>query len=132
MQRLGAVIGGEESGHMLFLDHHTTGDGIITAMQLIAAMIKTGKPLSELAKMMDLFPQKVINVPVKSKPEISSIPQAVEVIRQVEQELADSGRVLVRYSGTQNVCRVMVEGPGDEITEKYCKQIADVLQTLLG
>ena len=95
-------------------------------------MIKTGKPLSELAKMMDLFPQKVINVPVKSKPEISSIPQAVEVIRQVEQELADSGRVLVRYSGTQNVCRVMVEGPGDEITEKYCKQIADVLQTLLG
>jgi phosphoglucosamine mutase len=132
MQRLGAVIGGEESGHMIFLDHHTTGDGIITAMQLIAAMIKTEKPLSELAKTVDVFPQKVINVPVKSKPEISSIPQAVEVIRQVEQELADSGRVLVRYSGTQNVCRVMVEGPGDEITEKYCKQIADVLQTLLG
>ena len=116
MQRLGAVIGGEESGHMIFLDHHTTGDGIITAMQLIAAMIKTEKPLSELAKTVDVFPQKVINVPVKSKPEISSIPQAVEVIRQVEQELADSGRVLVRYSGTQNVCRVMVEGPGDEIT----------------
>ncbi|MBE0425076.1 MAG: phosphoglucosamine mutase [Nitrospirae bacterium] len=132
MLTLGAAIGGEESGHMIFLDYHTTGDGIVTAMQLIASMIKTGKPLSELAKIMDVYPQKVINVAVKSKPEISSVPQLVDVIREVEKELGDGGRVLVRYSGTQNVCRVMVEGPSDELTEKHCKQIAEVLQRLLG
>ena len=132
MLSLGASIGGEQSGHMIFLDHHTTGDGIVTAIQLIASMIKTGKPLSELAKMMDVYPQKLINVPVKSNPEISSVPQVVDVIRQVEKELGDGGRVLVRYSGTRNVCRVMVEGPSDELTEKHCRQIAEVIQRLLG
>jgi phosphoglucosamine mutase len=132
MQRLGAVIGGEESGHMIFLDHHTTGDGILTALQLIAAMIKQGKPLSELAKMMEIFPQKLINVPVKSKPDISTVPQVVAVIKQTEAELGDRGRVLVRYSGTQNACRVMVEGPTDELTQKYCKQIADAVKAALG
>lgn len=132
MQRLGAIIGGEDSGHMIFLDQHTTGDGMVTAMQLIAAMIKTGKPLSELARMMDVYPQKVINVPVKSKPEIVSVPRVVEVIKQVETELGETGRVLVRYSGTQNVCRVMVEGPSNDLTEKYCAQIAEVLQRELS
>jgi phosphoglucosamine mutase len=131
MLRLGSVIGGEESGHMIFLDHHTTGDGILTAMQLISVMLKTGKPLSELAQLMDVFPQKLLNVPVKSKPEISTVPQVMEVIRQVEKELGENGRVLVRYSGTQNVCRVMVEGPSKEITEKYCQQIAEVLQAAI-
>jgi len=132
MQRLGAVIGGEESGHVIFLNHHTTGDGILAAMQLIASMIKEEKPLSELAEMMDVYPQKLINVEVKSKPEISTVPQLVEAIKQVETELGDQGRVLVRYSGTQNACRVMVEGPGDELTDKYCKQIADVVKSTLG
>jgi len=132
MVRLGSIIGGEESGHMIFLDHHTTGDGILTAMQLISVMVKTGKPLSELAKLMDVFPQKLINVPVKNKPEISSVPQVVEIIEEVEKELGESGRVLVRYSGTQNLCRVMVEGPSDELTEKYCEQIAGVLRVTIG
>jgi phosphoglucosamine mutase len=132
MQRLGAVIGGEESGHMIFLDHHTTGDGIITALQLIAAMIQKGKPLSELAGMMEIFPQKLINVPVKSKPDISTVPQVVAAIKQAEAELGDRGRVLVRYSGTQNACRVMVEGPTDALTEKFCKQIAEAVKAALG
>ena len=132
MQRLGAVIGGEESGHLIFLNHHTTGDGILSAMQLIASMIKQDKPLSELAKIMDVFPQKLINVDVKSKPEISTVPDVVEAIRQVEEELGDQGRVLVRYSGTQNYCRVMVEGPSDDLTEKYCAQIVDVVRAALG
>ena len=131
MKRLGAAIGGEESGHLIFLNHHTTADGILTAMQLIAAMIKEDKRLSELAMMMDIFPQKLINVEVKSKPEISTVPQVVEAIKQVEMELGDQGRVLVRYSGTQNVCRVMVEGPTNDLTEKYCKQIAEVIRTAL-
>jgi phosphoglucosamine mutase len=132
MQRLGSVIGGEESGHMIFLDHHTTGDGMITAIQLIASMIKEGKPLSELAKMMDILPQELINVEVKSKPEISTIPKLAEVIKQVETALGDQGRVLVRYSGTENLCRVMVEGPTVELTETYCGQIADVVRATLG
>jgi len=132
MLRLGAVIGGEESGHMIFLDHHTTGDGIITALQLIAAMIKENKPLSELARMMEVFPQKLINVPVKSKPDISTVPQVVAAIKQTEAELGDRGRVLVRYSGTQNACRVMVEGPTDDLTQKYCRQIADAVKSTLG
>ncbi|NVM56929.1 MAG: phosphoglucosamine mutase [Desulfobacterales bacterium] len=132
MQRLDAVIGGEQSGHIIFLNHHTTGDGILSAMQLIASMIKEGKALSELAAMMDIYPQKLINVEVKSKPEISTVPQVVEAIKQVEAELGDHGRVLVRYSGTQNVCRVMVEGPTGDLTKKYCEQIADAVKTVLG
>jgi len=132
MLKLGAVIGGEQSGHMIFLDHHTTGDGIITAMQLISVMLKTGKSLSELSKLMEIYPQKVINVPVKNKPDINTLPAVVDVIKLVEHELKDSGRVLVRYSGTQNMCRVMVEGPSDEITEKYCRQIAEVVQREIG
>jgi len=132
MQRLGAVIGGEESGHVIFLNHHTTGDGIITAIQLIAAMIKEGKPLSELAAMMDIYPQKLINVEVKTKPDISTVPQVVDAIKQVENELGDEGRVLVRYSGTQNVCRVMVEGPTDDVTDKYCTQLAEVIKKALS
>ena len=132
MLRLGAVIGGEDAGHMIFLEHHKTGDGIIAAMQLIAAMIKESKPLSELAQIMSVFPQKLINIDVKSKPDIDRIPKLVEAIRQAERELGDEGRVLVRYSGTQNMCRVMVEGPSHEITEKYCRQIADVVKSEIG
>jgi len=132
MLSMGAVIGGEDAGHMIFLDHHTTGDGIIAAMQLIAAMVREGKPLSEMAAMMDIFPQKLINVDVKSKPDITTIPRLMEAIRQAEKELGDEGRVLVRYSGTQNMCRVMVEGPTAAATEKYCRQIADVVLSELG
>jgi len=132
MVRLGAIMGGEDAGHMIFLEHHTTGDGIVTAMQLIAAMVEMGKPLSELSKIMEIYPQKLINVDIKSKPDISSLPKVMEVIKQVESELGDNGRVLVRYSGTQNMCRVMIEGPTQEVTEKYCQQIADVIKDAIG
>jgi phosphoglucosamine mutase len=132
MLQLGSVIGGEESGHVIFIDHHTTGDGIITALQLLAAMVRKGKPLSELARMMDIYPQKLINVDVKSKPDISTVPQIKEIIEKVEKELGDDGRVLVRYSGTQNMCRVMVEGPSESVTDKYCKEIADAVKSVLG
>jgi len=132
MLRLGAIIGGEDAGHMIFLEHHKTGDGIIAAMQLIAAMLKEGKPLSELARWMDVFPQKLINIDVKSKPDISAIPGIMEIIGQVERALGEEGRILVRYSGTQNMCRVMVEGPSPDMTEKYCRQIADVVKKEIG
>jgi len=132
MLRLGAVIGGEDAGHMIFLEHHKTGDGILAAMQVIAAMIKEGKPLSELARLMDVFPQKLINIDVKNKPEISSLPKLMEAIGRAERELGEAGRVLVRYSGTQNMCRVMVEGPSRDVTERYCREIAAVVKSEIG
>jgi phosphoglucosamine mutase len=132
MIRLGGVLGGEESGHMIFLDHHTTGDGIITAMQVVASMVRTGKRLSELAAVMDVFPQKLVNVKVKRKPRLDTVPEIRQAIRQVEMELGDEGRVLVRYSGTQKMCRVMVEGPSADVTEKYCKGLAEVVERAIG
>ncbi len=132
MQRLGGVLGGEDSGHVIFLNHHTTGDGIITALQVISAMLLSGKPISELAKAMDVLPQKLINVDVGRKPDIATVPEIVAAIKAVESELGEQGRVLVRYSGTQNMCRVMVEGPTPEATEKHCKYIAEVVRTALS
>jgi phosphoglucosamine mutase len=128
----GAIIGGEDSGHIIFLNHHTTGDGIISGLQLIASMLKANKPLSELAKMITIYPQVLINIEVKSKPDISTLPEVQTVIEQVEQELGESGRVLVRYSGTQQMCRVMVEGPTKESTEQHCKKIAAVVKANTG
>jgi phosphoglucosamine mutase len=128
----GALIGGEDSGHLIFLQHHTTGDGLITALQVLAAMKKEDKPLSELASIMTVFPQMLINIDVKRKPEIETVPEIVAAIKEVEKKLGDKGRVLVRYSGTQNMCRVMVEGPTKEETEAYCRQIADVVEKMLA
>lgn len=127
-----AVIGGEDSGHIIFLDHHTTGDGIIAALQMLKAMKSEDKPLSELARIMKVFPQRLINIDVKYKPDINTIPEIVDVIKEVEAALGDKGRVLVRYSGTQQMCRVMVEGPSEKDTEIYCRKVADVITQKLG
>jgi phosphoglucosamine mutase len=132
MQARGAAIGGEDSGHLIFLQHHTTGDGIITALQVAAAMKREGKPLSELAKIMKVFPQVLINVDVRSRPEIETVPEITAAVREVERKLGDRGRVLVRYSGTQNMCRVMVEGPSQEETGRHCRQIADIVGKVLN
>jgi phosphoglucosamine mutase len=132
MQARGASIGGEDSGHLIFLRHHTTGDGIITALQVAAAMKKEGKPLSELAKIMKVFPQMLINVNVNSRPEVETVPEIMTAIREVERRLGGQGRVLVRYSGTQNMCRVMVEGPTPEETERGCREIAEVVDRTLN
>lgn len=132
MRRLGATLGGEDSGHVIFLNHHTTGDGELTALQLVATMLRTGKPLSELARAMDVYPQVLINVDVARKPGLDTIPEITEAIEQTETELAGKGRVLVRYSGTQNMCRVMVEGPSEDVTRVHAERIADVVRTALG
>jgi phosphoglucosamine mutase len=127
-----AIIGGEDSGHLIFLEHHTTGDGLITALQVIAAMKKEGKALSDLAGIMTIFPQMLINIDVKRKPEIETIPEIMTAIKQAEEKLGDKGRVLVRYSGTQNMCRVMVEGPTKGETQTHCRRIADVVEKILS
>jgi phosphoglucosamine mutase len=131
MIRRGAVLGGEDSGHMIFLDHHTTGDGLIAALQLLRVMRESDRPLSELG-IMKVFPQKLVNITVKSKPDIDSVPEIKAAIGQAEKALGERGRVLVRYSGTQQMCRVMVEGPTAEDTDKYCDMIAAVVRATIG
>jgi phosphoglucosamine mutase len=117
---------------MIFLDQHTTGDGILTAVRLMEAVVSSGKPLSELANMVTVYPQILLNVPVSRKPDISSVPAIMEAIAMGEQRLGETGRVLVRYSGTQNLCRVMVEGPTKSETEQTCQDIVAVVKAEIG
>jgi phosphoglucosamine mutase len=128
----GAVLGGEDSGHMIFLNYHTTGDGILSALRLVEAMKEESKPLSELCKIMTIFPQILINVNVARKPDLKNIPDIKDAIKSVETALREKGRVVVRYSGTQPICRIMVEGPTIEKTRKYCRQLADIVRDTLG
>lgn len=132
MQERDAVLGGEDSGHIIFHNHHTTGDGIVSALQLLAIMRETGQPLSELAKVMKVFPQVLINVDVTEKPAIPGIGKLQEAIAKAETELGGKGRVLIRYSGTQPMCRVMVEGPTQEQTDKIAERLADIVKECIG
>ena len=127
-----AVLGGEDSGHTVFLDHQTTGDGILTALMLLEVMAAAKQPLSDLKKVMKVLPQVLINVDVKEKPELRSIKKLSKIIEKTEKELAGKGRVLVRYSGTQPQCRVMVEGPDEAVTRKHCEKIAEVIRNHIG
>ncbi len=110
MKKQGAILGGEESGHIIFSAYHTTGDGILSALQLTAAFDLFKKPLSRLGREMKMFPKILVNVPVKIRPVLSSVADINKAIAGVEDSLGADGRVLVRYSGTENLCRVMVEG----------------------
>jgi len=132
MKSEGAVLGGEDSGHTLFLDRHTTGDGILSALQLLEAMRSASKPLSELAGIMSVFPQILINVPVSEKPDIATVAGIQDMVEQVETRLGDEGRVLIRYSGTQPLCRVMVEGPSQKETRTFAEQIAEKVRVSIG
>jgi phosphoglucosamine mutase len=128
----GAVLGGEASGHMIFLNHHTTGDGILAAIRLIEVMKTASKPLSELCKIMTVFPQVLINIHVQRKPDLNTEPVIQDAIKSTEASLGNSGRVLVRYSGTRPLCRIMVEGPTVDETKKYCQQLSDIVKDVLG
>jgi phosphoglucosamine mutase len=127
-----ASLGGEDSGHLIFSDHHTTGDGLLSALQILRAMKTFNKPLSELATLMKVFPQTLINVPVRTKPDISKVPVLAGEIERVEKALGEKGRVLVRYSGTEPVCRVMVEGEKEEQIKTCAKRIAHMVEKTLG
>ncbi|MBA3037915.1 MAG: phosphoglucosamine mutase, partial [Desulfobacterium sp.] len=132
MIRAGSVLGGEDSGHIIFLNHQTTGDGILTALKLIEFMKDASLSLSELGKIMKVFPQVLINVNVSKKPDINKIPQINDAINYVENILGEKGRVLIRYSGTQSICRVMVEGPSQDETDRLCSFLADKVKECLG
>ena len=132
MKEEGVVVGGESSGHIIFHNHHTTGDGILSALQLVSIMRETGRPLSELAKVMRVFPQTLINVDVAEKPDLDGIAELQAAVKTAEAELGDQGRVLIRYSGTQSMCRVMVEGPTDEMTRGIAERLAGVVEKCIG
>ena len=132
MLKIGAVLGGEQSGHTIFLNHATTGDGILTALMVMAVMCRKEKTLSELAREFVRFPQKLVNIQVSSKPPLDSITSVRDVIAKKEKELKDTGRVLVRYSGTENKARVMVECEDEESCKRHATDIAQVIERELG
>ena len=132
MRKQGSVLGGEDSGHIIFLDHHTTGDGLLSALELLQAVVIFNKPLSVLSGLMTVFPQTLLNVPVNTKPDIADVPGLAQVIKDTEGDLGEDGRVLVRYSGTEPLCRVMVEGKRQEEIEAHARRIADVIAEKLN
>lgn len=132
MRRNGYNLGGEQSGHMIFLDHNTTGDGILSALQVLAIIQRSGKPLSELAKVMTSLPQVLVNVRVREKVDLKDIPEVKKVIDEVEAELGDKGRVLIRYSGTEPLLRVMLEGENQQRIEAQAQMIADAAKKQIG
>lgn len=128
----GYNFGGEQSGHFIFLDHNTTGDGIISALQILSLVKRTGKPLSELAKAMIAVPQVLLNVRVKEKPALESIPEINQAIQASEHRLNGGGRVLVRYSGTEPLLRIMVEGEHDTVIKEVADDLARIIRVHIG
>jgi len=132
LRRGGYSFGGEQSGHLIFLDHATTGDGTVAALSLLSVMMESGKPISELAKCMEVFPQAQLGIAVKSKPELGSLAGVMSAIRDVEKKLGANGRVLVRYSGTEPKVRVLVEGPDQKAIDGFAAGIAAELKKAIG
>lgn len=128
----GYNFGGEQSGHFIFLDHNTTGDGLLSALQVLSLMKRTDKSLLELAQAMTAVPQVLLNVTVAKKPDLDTVPELQQAIRDSEQRLNGSGRVLVRYSGTEPLLRVMVEGERDDQIRDVANRLVEVVKTHLG
>ena len=127
-----AVLGGEQSGHMIFLDYNTTGDGIVSALQVLRIMIESESTLSDLTACIVKSPQALINVPVTKKVPLETLTNVQGVLQEVKEILGDSGRILLRYSGTENICRVMVEGTKKHQVDSLAKTIVDVVEAEIG
>ncbi|MEK7578908.1 MAG: phosphoglucosamine mutase, partial [Patescibacteria group bacterium] len=126
------IFGGEQSGHIVFLDHSTTGDALITCLQILKVMKETGKPLSELSQCMRPLPQVLINIKVKEKKPIAAMPRVSEVISCSQSRLKGNGRLLVRYSGTESVARIMVEGENQNFIESIGNSVAKAITEEIG
>ncbi len=123
-------VGGEQSGHIIFGDDiHYVGDGLYTALRVLAVLRRTGKSLSEATSPFSAFPQVLLNVPVKNKPALSSLQEVGALVGRIEKDLAGNGRVLLRYSGTESLARVMVEGPDEQDIKFMAEEIATLLKT---
>jgi phosphoglucosamine mutase len=132
MRRYDYNLGGEQSGHLVFLDHATTGDGVVAALAVLAIMLEEQLPLSRLAQVMVRYPQVLVNVKVSSKRPLEELPGVTALIESCERHLAGEGRVLVRYSGTEPKARVMVEGPDEARIRGFAEEIAGALSRELG
>jgi phosphoglucosamine mutase len=132
MVRLGAALGGEQSGHVIFREYATTGDGMLTALRLIETMRRAGARLDELVADLEVHPQRLVNVRVREKKGLTELPAVAQEIRRVEEALAGTGRVLVRFSGTEPLARVMVEGPDMAQVEAFSTRIADAIRREMG
>ena len=128
----GYNLGGEQSGHIIFLDHNTTGDGIISALQVLSIMKQSGKALSELAACMKTYPQVLVNVRVKERRDLASIPEIAKRIAEIEKKLDGTGRLLVRYSGTEPKVRVMIEGEDQSEIKALADDLAGIIRKKLG
>ena len=131
MLRTGASLGGEQSGHILFLDDATTGDGMLTAVK-IASIVSIAGPLDSLVAGLKIFPQKIVNVRVRSKPPLESIPEIARMLKEAKSALGTSGRVVLRYSGTEPLARVMVEAERDEDVRRWTESLAAALKSAIG
>ena len=125
-------LGGEQSGHIIFLDYNTTGDGLLTGLQLVNIMKATGRTLSSLAGEMTIYPQELVNVRVTDKNAVTANERVANVIAEVEKEMAGNGRVLVRPSGTEPLVRVMVEAPTEDECKRHVDRIVAVVQDEMG
>jgi phosphoglucosamine mutase len=132
MQATGAALGGEQSGHIIFSGRSTTGDGLLTALLLVDIIHRSGKTLAELVADLKVFPQVIVNVKVREKKPLDSIPTVVAAIAAAEQELADSGRVVIRYSGTEALARVMIEAESEPLMRHHAETIASAIRAELG
>jgi phosphoglucosamine mutase len=132
MLSTGAALGGEQSGHIIFNGRSTTGDGLLTALLVLDTVHRSGKSLAELVADLKVFPQIIVNVKVREKKPLDEIPTVAAAIRAAEQELADSGRVVIRYSGTEALCRVMIEAESEPLMRLHADAIADAIRAELG
>ena len=128
----GAALGGEQSGHIIFSGRSTTGDGLLTALLLLDIVHRSGKSLAELVADLKVFPQVIVNVKVREKKPLESIPTVAAAIRAAEAELADSGRVVIRYSGTEALARVMIEAESEPLMRHHADTIAAAIRSELG
>lgn len=132
MRAQGLNFGAEESGHIVFRDYASTGDGLIAALQVLKIMVETGEPLSELRKCLNPFPQAKRNLRVKTKPPVAELVTAVKLVEETEKKLGNLGRVLLRYSGTESLIRLLIEGRDPDYIEAQASRIAEAIQTQIG
>jgi len=128
----GYNLGGEQSGHMIFLDYNTSGDGLISGIQMLKLMKRSDKTLSELSQCMQSVPQVLLGVQVHNKPDLETVPLLQEAIQSWEQRLNGTGRILIRYSGTEPLCRVMVEGQDDSLIRHAAEELAGLIRSSIG
>ena len=133
MREIKASLGGEQSGHVIFLDENTTGDGLLSALHLLQVIVETGKPLSELKTVMEVMPQALVNakVPNHKKEKYMDYPEIAEAIEALNKKFAGQGRVLIRPSGTEPLVRVMIEGKDQKMIDEEARKLAELIQNIM-